>query len=180
MSLLRSSTWVASMAGAIILLDLQTMCNRHARLSPLAELPPCVDLGTPTPDSWSTLSSASDSITIIAPSSFTPFDRGVEYMHGGAAWRSGEATLELSYGYWGSSSFPNQDKACKTVANGIPIIYMEHQVDSGFVLTAWYVLDEWSGALDPALDARSPHAEDLTTLRSILLSVRRPGAPSSR
>ncbi len=136
----------------------------------LAGLPACPTFSGKAPGSWPVVTGPDDGIAVAAPRGFAKFDRGVVYMHGGTAWRSGTALLDISYGWWGQDSFPQRKDACQVVIDGMPTMYMEVQSAAGVRIEAWYVTD---GQYDPVLAASSSRAEDLPTLRLIVRSVRK-------
>lgn len=144
--------------------------------SKLKSLPACPTLDRPPQSEWVVITNPIDGIVLSAPRTFSPLDRDGIYIHGGAAWKSGEAMLELMYGYWGMESFPSHEKACRTTVDGMPTMYIEHQSAAGVELAAWFIT---AGHYDPVLSARSTLASDLSMLRSVLGAVRKPAAERS-
>jgi hypothetical protein len=166
----------AVVAGIILLLEATGLTSGTSKDSSVAPLPVCTSPHMQPRTGWHVLTDADDSIVVAAPSSFTTYDRGVVYMHGGSAWRSEEAVVELSYGYWGLDSFANRSKACRTEIDGIPTVYIEERSNTGVSLVAWYQkgYGKDTPGMQPVLSASSSQAADLDLLRSILWSVRRP------
>src|SRR5262245_22204706 len=164
--------------AGVLLLSLVIGCRKtpEARPSPLAALPTCKAVAIESQPGWQVVTSADDDVTVAAPRGFGPFDRGVEYMHGGSAWKSGEAVIELSYGMWGVDSFPNSETACRTTVDGVDTYYLERQSAEGVVLLAWYrsstVPSKNGQPHEPVLSAASPRTDDLAMLRTIIFSVK--------
>jgi|SRR6185436_7165170 len=158
------------LAGFGLLLGLTDPAGGTAKDSSVVGAPVCDELHLQPGQGWHPLTGSDDSIVIAAPTSFSPYDRGVAYMHGGSAWRSGDAVVELSYGYWAASSFANWAKACRARISGMPTIIIEERTSTGFRLLAWYQV---SHGMEPLVAAWSTRAEDFDLLRSILWSVRR-------
>jgi hypothetical protein len=168
---MRTRVLLGSIGFALVLLPrASTFCaSSGPGASELKDLPACTRLGGASQSGWRVVTRPTDGIVVSAPASFVSFDRGVLYNHGGAAWRTGEAVLEIAYGWWGRNSFPNHEKACRTMIDGLPTMYIEEQTETGVQVVAWFIT---SNHYDPVLSAWSTRADDLVTLRSILGSVK--------
>ncbi len=145
--------------------------------SVLNGLPECPAHVRSIPREWRVVTSPTDVVVVHAPPSFEPFEKGVAYVHGGAAWRSGSAELEIVYGIWSRSSFTDLSKACRTTTDGMPTLYRERSTANGVSLFAWFMprYREARSSLphQPVVGAWSSRPEDLAMLRSIVRSVRK-------
>jgi hypothetical protein len=153
-------------------------------IPPFEDLPACQAVATSSQADWRVITRDFDDVVVIAPPSFKPFDRGVAYRHGGAAWKSDGAIIEIMHGIWGVESFPHAETACKTTIDGVPTMYLERRTEDGVHILAWFkslsVQAKKSEPYEPVVKAWSSSNEDLLMLRAVVLGVKRAkshGAP---
>ena len=122
----------------------------------------CVLQSAPPGDDWQRHEFLN--LSFLLPSDFKTTQPPIVFDHGGQMWADGDRTVSIIAGFWGPTSFESwPGTACRTSADGHPVLLMEAVGTDQVTVQAWY-------PDHPLLVARAKRQRDLTLLRTILLS----------
>lgn len=86
--------------------------------------------------------------------------------HGSKSWRCGAVAVEVTWGMWGQSSFPERQQ-CRTTVHGVPAMVGRRADGESLGVLVWYLTGEGH---TPIISAFGKDAADLKVLTDIAYS----------